>query len=290
MQDRQKGLLLTALGMLVISPDALVLRWLAGDALQVLAWRGLLMAGGLGLLLAWRYRGGLPEALRRCGWTGVGCALCYCFSTLCFVHAMGLAGAARTLLIFSLSPLIAAALARFWLGEQLALRSLLAILLCLGGVLLIVADRAPDSSLRGTLLALVAASLLAGNLTLARSRPTVDMSPALIPGALLVSSLGFIFGGSPSFALQQWAVLALMAGVLLPLAFMLIQLGPRWISATEVGLLLLLEVVLGPLWVWWLLDEAPTGQVLLGGALILLTLLGHSLLSLRRGAPALARC
>lgn len=288
MQDRQKGLLLTALGMLVISPDALVLRWLAGDALQVLAWRGLLMAGGLGLLLAWRYRGGLPEALRRCGWTGVGCALCYCFSTLCFVHAMGLAGAARTLLIFSLSPLIAAALARFWLGEQLPVRSLLAILLCLGGVLLIVADRAPDSNLGGTLLALVAASLLAGNLTLARSRPTVDMSPALIPGALLVSSLGFIFGGSPSFELRQWAVLALMAGVLLPLAFMLIQLGPRWISATEVGLLLLLEVVLGPLWVWWLLDEAPSGQVLLGGAIILLTLLGHSLQSWRRGAPTLA--
>jgi len=51
MRDRQKGLLLTTLGMLVISPDALVLRWLAGDAMQILAWRGLLMALGLSLLL-----------------------------------------------------------------------------------------------------------------------------------------------------------------------------------------------------------------------------------------------
>ncbi|WP_372867159.1 DMT family transporter [Pseudomonas sp.] len=283
MQDRQKGLLLTALGMLVISPDALVLRWLSGDALQILAWRGLLMAIGLGLLLTWRYRGALPGAFCRCGWTGVGCALSYCFSTLCFVHAMGLAGAASTLLIFSLSPLIAAALAWFWLGERLALRTLLAILVCLGGVLLIVADESPDSSLTGSLLALAAATLLAVNFTLARSQPAVDMSPALIPGALLVSLLGFVFGGTPTLAAQQWLVLALMAGVLLPLAFMLIQLGPRWISATDVGLLLLLEVVLGPLWVWWLLDEAPGGQVLLGGSIILLALLGHSLLSWRRG-------
>ncbi|ELS25432.1 hypothetical protein ppKF707_4127 [Metapseudomonas furukawaii] len=161
-------------------------------------------------------------------------------------------------------------------------------MVCLGGVLLIVVDESPGSSLSGNLLALVAATLLAGNFTLARSQPAVDMSPALIPGALLVSLLGFVFGGTPDFAVQQWLVLVVMAGVLLPLAFMLIQLGPRWISATEVGLLLLLEVVLGPLWVWWLLDEAPSGQVLLGGTIILLALCGHSLLGWRSGSRPLA--
>ncbi|NQD94034.1 DMT family transporter, partial [Pseudomonas sp. CrR25] len=274
MPDRQKGLLLTALGVLLLSPDALVLRWLASDALQVLAWRGVLMAIGLGLLLTWRYRGGLPAALRRCGWTGLGCALCYCVSTLGFVQAVSLAGAANALLILSIAPLIAAGLAWLVLGERLALRTLLAILVCCAGVVLIAADRAPGNSLAGNAWALTAATLLAGNFTLARSRPTVDMSPALLPGALLVSLLGFVFGGSPSLNPSQWAGLALMAGVLLPLAFTLIQLGPRWISATEVSLLLLLEVVLGPLWVWWLLDEAPTRQVLLGGALIVLTLCG----------------
>jgi len=285
MQDRQKGVLLTTLGMLIISPDALVLRWLDAPPLQILAWRGLIMATGLALLLSWRYRGRLLTALHRCGWTGVGCALCYCFSTLCFVSAVSLAGAASALVIFSLSPLLAAALSWVWLGERLALRTLLAIGLCLAGVLLIVADAPGGQSRSGTLLALVAATLLAGNLSLARSQPGIDMSPALIPGALLVSLLGFVFGGTPALAFNQWLGLALMAGVLLPLAFMLIQLGPRWISATEVGLLLLLEVVLGPLWVWWLLDEAPSRTVLLGGALILVTLLVHSLHGWRRRPP-----
>lgn len=288
MQERQKGLLLTALGVLVLSPDALVLRWLAADAMQVLAWRGLLMAVGLSLLLAWRYRGGLPAAARRCGWVGVGCGLCYCVSTIGFVQAITLAGAANTLLILSVAPLIAAALAWLFLGERLALRTLLAILICVAGVLLIVADEAPGNSLTGNAWALAAATLLAGNFTLARSRPAVDMSPALLPGALMVSLLGFIFGGHPALGPAQWVGLGFMAGVMLPLAFMLIQLGPRWISATEVGLLLLLEVVLGPLWVWWLLGEVPSRQVLLGGALIFVTLCVHSLLGWRRGSLPLA--
>ena len=286
MQDRQKGLLLTTLGVLVLSPDALVLRWLAADAMQILAWRGLLMAVGLSLLLSWRYRGGLPGALRRCGWTGLGCALCYAVSTLGFVQAISLAGAANTLLILSIAPLIAAALAWLFLGERLALRTLLAILVCVAGVGLIVADRGPGNSLPGNAWALAAATFLASNFTLARSKPAVDMSPALIPGALLVSLLGFLIGGSPQLAAPQWAGLVFMAAVLLPLAFMLIQLGPRWISGTEVGLLLLLEVVLGPLWVWWLLGEAPSRQVLAGGGLILATLCLHSLLGWRRRAPA----
>jgi drug/metabolite transporter (DMT)-like permease len=286
-QARQKGLLLPAFGVRVLSPDALVLRGLAADAMQVLAWRGLLMAVGLSLLLSWRYRGGLPAAARRCGWTGLGCALCYCVSTLGFVQAITLAGAANTLLILSIAPLIAAALAWLFLGERLALRTLLAILVCLAGVGLIVADGTPGNSLSGNAWALASATLLAGNFTLARSRPAVDMSPALVPGALLVSLLGFVYGGHPALSVPQWAGLVCMAGMLLPVAFMLIQLGPRWISGTEVGLLLLLEVVLGPLWVWWLLDEVPSRQVLLGGALIFLTLCGHSLLGWRRPVPPL---
>lgn len=277
-------MLLTTLGVLCLSPDALVLRWLGAEPLALLAWRGLLMAVGLSLLLAWRYGAGLAPALRRCGWTGAGCALCYSLSTLGFVQAIDLTGAANTLLILSVAPLIAAALGRLFLGERLAPRTLLAILVCVGGVALIVADRAPGTSLQGNAWALAAAGFLAANFTLARSRPAVDMSPALIPGALWVSLLGFGFAGAPAFDPAQWAVLTLMAAVLLPLAFMLIQLGPRWISATEVGLLMLLEVVLGPLWVWWLLGEAPSAQVLLGGAVILLTLLVHSLPSWRRAA------
>lgn len=277
MEERQKGLLMTAAGVLLMSPDALVLRWVSADALHVLAWRALMMAAGLGVLLGLRYRTALPRVLARCGWTGAGCALSYAASTMCYVTAMNLAGAASTLLIYSVSPLVAGLIAWAWLGERLSRRDLAAILVCVAGIVLIVSDDAPGASLAGNLLALAAATLFAANLALARSRPLVDMSPALLPGALLASLAAFALGGTPRLDGGELAALAAMALVLLPLGFMLVQLGPRRIGAAEVGLLLLLEVVLGPLWVWWLLGEAPGGRVLFGGMVVLLALLGHTL-------------
>lgn len=286
MNDPRKATLLTALGAIVLSPDALALRWISADALHIVSWRGLLMAGGMGLLLWLRYRAALPAVLRRCGWTGLGCALSYCASTLCFLQAMMLAGAASTLMIYSVSPLVAGVLSWIWLGERLSARSLVAIAVCALGIALIVADDAPGADLGGNLFALAAAVLLALNFTLARSRPCTDMSPALMLGALLASALARVLGGPPELANEELVVLALMALFVLPLGFMLVQLGPRSIGAAEVGLLLLLEIILGPLWVWLVLDEAPTPAVLGGGAIVLLALVGHGLLGWREQGRA----
>lgn len=285
MQDRQKGLMMTATGVLVLSPDALMLRWVSADAMQILAWRGLLMAVGLGVLLALRYGRGLPRRLVACSWTGVGCALSYAASTMCYLTAMSLAGAASALLIYSVSPLIAGLLAWAWFGERLSRRTVVVIVASVVGIAVIVSDRTPGASLPGNLLALASAALFAANLALARSRPQVDMSPALLPGALLASGAAFALGGVPGIGGGGLVALAAMSLVLLPLGFMLVQLGPRRVGAAEVGLLLLLEVVLGPLWVWWLLDEAPSERVLVGGAIVLAALLGHTLVGWHETAP-----
>lgn len=274
-EERQRALLLTSLGVVLLSPDALVLRWISGDPMHVLAWRGLLMGLGMFVLLAMRYRRRLPKAIYRCGWTGVACAVCFCFSTLCFLYAMQLAGAASTLLVYSIAPLVAGVLAWVFLGERLRWYSIAAIAVSMIGIAVIVTDDAPGAHLGGILFALAGASLLATNFTLARSIPLIDTSPALMLGALFAAGLAYALGGPPQLQDAQLAALALLSILILPLAFTLIQLGPRSIGAAEVGLLLLLEVVLGPLWVWLFLDEAPSATVVMGGAIVLFALIAH---------------
>ena len=75
--------------------------------------------------------------------------------------------------------------------------------------------------------------------------------------------------------------MALLGLVVLPVSAVLVLLGPRYLPAPEVGLILLLETVLGPYWVWLALGEEPGARALLGGAIVIGVLVLHSALSLR---------
>jgi drug/metabolite transporter (DMT)-like permease len=68
---------------------------------------------------------------------------------------------------------------------------------------------------------------------------------------------------------------------MLPVGTALMFLGPRYIPAPEVGLLLLLESILGPVWVWLALGEEPGSSTLLGGAIVLSTLAINTVWALR---------
>jgi drug/metabolite transporter (DMT)-like permease len=83
-----------------------------------------------------------------------------------------------------------------------------------------------------------------------------------------------------SVASSDVAALGVMGLVVLPLSFGLIFLGPRYIPAPEVSLVLLLEAVLGPYWVWLALGEEPSARTLVGGSVVLATLALHSVLRL----------
>ena len=127
-------------------------------------------------------------------------------------------------------------------------------------------------------------------MVLLRKAGDVDSTPAVgVSGlftALLALPLVFLTGEGTAAILSldaaQWGWIALGSLVVLPLSFGLISIGPRYLPAAEVSLLILLEAVLGPFWVWLVLDEHPTTAALIGGVVVLATLALHSLWGLRR--------
>ena len=115
------------------------------------------------------------------------------------------------------------------------------------------------------------------------------MIPALGLGMLLGAVIAAPFAGYPAMLPMQWFWMVLGGAVVFPLALMLLTLGPRYLPAPEVAMLTLLETVLGPFWVWLALGENPGPRSLIGGAVIVLVLLGHAILRLRRERARLQR-
>ncbi|WP_148254511.1 DMT family transporter [Aidingimonas lacisalsi] len=276
LSHRQQGLLLTGGGALVMSPDALLIKLAGLPDADILMWRGLLSALGFFLIVLARHGNGTIQAYRRCGWVGIGVALLFSLTTCGFVLGNQYTKGGNVLMILSGAPLIAAGLSWVILKERLPRRTWVAIVLCVIGIVLVALDDSGVGSWQGNAFALLAASTLAINFTLCRTRPGVDMSPMLTFAGLIVAvGAGFVqlaSGGVSLPPIERWLVVVGLCLVIVPLGVTLIQRGPLYLPAAEVGLLLLLEVVVGTLWVWGILGERPAPLSFVGGALVIGTL------------------
>jgi drug/metabolite transporter (DMT)-like permease len=282
------GVLLTGLGAVVLSPDALLFRLLESDLWTAAFWRLLLMGLTImgGLMVIRRRR--LIGDIRAIGWALAPAAICMAISNLGFVYALTHSTVAETLTILATAPVFAAIFAAF-LGERPPLRTWIAALAIAAGIAIILDAGFSGGTSAGNVGALIAAISIAGFFTIGRIRRDCDMTPALG----LSSILSAIVCGCMADTLQpadgDWPVLIAVGVFILPIAFTLITLGPRRLPAAEVGMLMLLETALGPLWVWLALEEAPTEATLLGGGLIVAALAAHSLAAWRAERPEAAQ-
>ncbi len=284
-----RGILLAAAGAVCWSPDGLILRAAHADAWQALFWRMLSYTLVLATLLALRERAGLLAACRRVGRPGLLVGLLLAAVNASFVYSITHTAVANTLVIFAMVPLFGAVLGWVFLRERVPPRTLLVMAIGTGSIGAIFAERLAHGSALGDLLAVLATLLFAGNLTLARKYPDIPLLPPMALGGLI----GVVIGAIPSDPLavppEDIALLVASGAVQQPAAFFLFLSGARYLPPAEVGLLNLVETMLGPLWVWLAIGERPSDVALVAGAVVIAALIGHSWLALReerRGAAA----
>lgn len=281
------GLILTFSAVLILSPDALLVRLISCDVWTLLFWRCLLTALSTTVLLTLRYRSRLWHSFRSIGMTGLYSAATIVIGSIFFVNSLRQTAAANTLIILAATPVISSLLSYLFLRERIARHTWIAIACCFGGILLIFAGSLSTGLLLGDFLALGATCMWASNLVILRRGRDVNMIPANVLGNLAVVPVALFLGAEPLLLSGvDAAYLLLHGGLLLPVSFAMITLAPRYLPAAEVSLVLLVETVLGPLWVWLALHEVPAPATMVAGLLILVTLGCHTLFSLRGPHPA----
>lgn len=285
--DHTKGLLLTAIGGLVLTVDIPLIKLAGGDAWSILLLRsGTTFVAAIAIWVIWRMLSpGAPALLP--GRAGLAVAALYAMSSVTFITAVYNTATANLVFILAFNTMFAALLSWVFLGERPRTGTLLAMAVMIVGVLIIVVDGLAAGNFFGDMMALTSAFLIASAITISRSTgkdmgftPLVAVVLPFALAATIVSQNGF-------FVQSPWWII-LNGAVVMPISFYCLATGPRFLSGPEVAMFYLLETVLAPIWVWVLFMETPTTASLTGGTILIVALLAHSvwrLTEVRRRPP-----
>jgi drug/metabolite transporter (DMT)-like permease len=212
-------------------------------------------------------RGDVVPAFRAIGRGGLAIAVLIAIASSFFIIALNHASVANILFMQALAPVLAAVLGML-VGERVGRRTWLAMAVALAGVGLMVGGPSRPSAL-GLGLSVVMTSAFAGTLVITRHQRHVSMAPATCLSQLLVLVCASPFSSPGAVDARNGLLLAALGVGQIGLGLVFLTIGGRLIPAAEVALITLLEVVLGPLWVWIFLSEQPAAATLAGGAIVL---------------------
>ena len=205
----------------------------------------------------------------------------------CFVQAVTLTAVANVSVIISTQPLFAAAAAWLVLRERVSPAIWMAIVVALIGIGVMLGDALEGGGLGGNLVALGVPAGTAVVLLVVRARPAVDMMPATaLGGAVGMAIAAAVSTGSLAVPWGDVGLAVLMGMTQIALGFTLVSLAARWVPAADVGLFLLSEIPLAPLWVWATVNEVPTRLTFLGGGIVVAAAVAAMLWGRRRALAA----
>lgn len=266
-RQHRRGRLYVALAAIAWSTAGLFQRELSVDLATQLAGRAFFAVLGIVAFVAMAERGRVVQAFREIGRPGLAVAVLMAGSSGAFIAALNYTSVANVLFMQALAPVLAAAFGTF-VGERVARRTWVAMAVAVAGVALMVGGPS-HPSLAGFTLSVLMSVSFAGTIVITRHQRQVSMAPATCLSQVLVFVCAAPFASASSIGQEDLALLAGLGITQIGLGLIFLSIGARLIPAAEVALITLLEIVLGPLWVWLALGEQPSATTLAGGAIVL---------------------
>ena len=267
MHERRTGRTYVTLAAIAWSTAGVFQRELTVNTGAQLAGRAFFAILGLLAYIALAERGRIVAAFRSIDRAGLGVTALMAVSSGAFLVALNHASVASVLFMQALSPIIAALMGHA-LGEPVARRTWVAMAIAIGGVALMVGGPGRPSAI-GLSLSLLMSFAFAGTIVITRHRRDVSMAPATCLSQVVVFVLAAPFAGYGAIGAKDTVLLVLLGVTQIGLGLIFLTIGGRLIPAAEVGLITLLEIVLGPLWVWLVLAERPSTATMVGGVIVL---------------------
>ena len=285
LSDKQKGIALSLIGVLLITPDSLLIRLIDIPSWELLFYRGLIPFFCLFIALIIYYKKKFIYSLIITGFSGLLYAFLVALGNATFVLSIQNTNVANTLVMIALTPFATAVLSSVFLKEHPSKKMWLTIIACFIAILFIFYDSYQGDRLLGDFFGFLTAIFIGGSAVVIRYKKSIDFLPSLLIAKFFTILIPLIFINSFSdvmhINLEQLYLIILM-GIFLVIPLGCITIAPRFIPAYEVEIFFILETILGPMWVWFFINEQPTVKTIIGGLFIIFVIMSYTYSELRK--------
>jgi drug/metabolite transporter (DMT)-like permease len=250
------------------STAGVIMRRVDLPAWDVSFWRSILMLLPIVPLMLWQSRA-IWIDMRNGGGALFASAAVLAGSMIAFILALGLAPVANVLIVFGATPFVTALLAQLFLAEPLHRHTLLAMAAAAAGLVLSVASSLQAGAAAGMALSAVVVLCISANYVIVRRHRAIGMTPALALAGLLAALVSLPFAEPSTLTVEDLPWLLALGPGQLAAGLLLYMAALKRIPAGRAALLGLLELVLGPIWVWLADGERPGTLTLLGGVVVI---------------------
>ena len=279
--DQQKGSLMAFVAVMFITPDSLFIRLSNVDTWGLVFYRGIIPFFTVFLVMLLIYKLSFFKILLTSGYHGIIYIGTFSLTNITFVVSIQNTNVANTLVMIATAPMLSAILGAIFLKEPPDKKTWVSIIVTFLAIIYIFFDSLKLGNFYGDLLGFITALGLAVGAVTIRSAKTKNLVPAAVVGKLFVATFALFFIESFVLSGNDLFIIPLMCILCVAIPFVLVTIAPRFIPAAEVNLFFLLETIIGPIWVWFIIKEQPTIETLQGGVIIIITIAIHSFLKLK---------
>ena len=268
------GPILVFLGACCLSFGGLIVKSFEGATLwQILFWRSLFFSITILIFLSFNYKLKVLGSIKKSGIPGLIGGIFLAFGYAAYVFAMYKTTVANTNFIIQTQAIFLAVFGYMFLREKISKITFLSIALAFIGIILMVGSSLSLGHIQGDIVAFIMPISFAVLILIVRKYPDVDMIPLQLIAGIVATIIGYLL--SPKILISNQDIfLAFIAGFFqVGLGFILITIGARTTTSALVGIIMLTEAVLGPMWAWIFLQENPPFVALIGGTIVILAVI-----------------
>ena len=282
------GPFLVFLGALSLSFGGLIVKSFQGANLwQILFWRSIFFILVVSIFLILTYRKKVFTAFINSGVPGLVGGLVLSTGFCGYVFAMYNTTVANTNFIIQTQTIFLAIFGYLFLKEKISKLTLVSIGLAISGIILMVGTSLSPGQMSGNIAAFIMPISFAILILIIRKYPNVDMVPLQLVAGIIAMTIGYMVAGKVIISFYD-IYLGFLAGFFqLGFGFILITIGARRTPSALVGIIMLTEAVLGPLWAWLFINEQPPAMVLIGGCVVIIAVLLQFLPLLKKNKSSL---